>query len=86
MTSNNDCYHLWMGDLQKYLRDVHKLQVIVIPFAEYSTNEESKTNYHYFVNRKCFYGFVVKEGRGYFSYEKALEAGLLKGLILIEQS
>ena len=71
--------------IQKWLREMHDIQVIVIPFASDSTNENSNTIYCFFTNKKHFYAFVNKNYEEEFeSYEEALEVGLLEGLKLIE--
>jgi hypothetical protein len=70
--------------LQKWFREVHNIQVLSLPFAEDSTDENSNTKYHPLVNHKHFYGFIHKEGNEYDSYEKALEVGLIEALNLIK--
>ena len=75
MTSvNKECYHLWMNDLQKWLREAHNIhiQIIFLPinnrfiFAIYKYGEDDIES-------------VVE----YETYELALEAALQEALKLI---
>ena len=83
---NKKCYHLWLADLQKWLREIHKIQVIIIPFAEDSTKENCKTIYHCFINPAHYYGFIddIDSDVQSYTFEEALETGLLHALKLIE--
>jgi hypothetical protein len=71
--------------LQKWLREVYNIQVIVIPFASDSMDENSNTIYCFFSNNKHFYAFVDKDHKNqYNTYEEALEIGLQEALKLIK--
>jgi hypothetical protein len=64
-----------------WFRDKHDLQSIVIPFAESSIDENSKTLYYPIINKKQFYGFInQQEEIGYKMHEEA-ELECLKKLI-----
>ncbi len=71
--------------LQAYLRDVHDIQIVIIPFAEDSMDENSKAYFHYFINPKMFFAFINRENEiGFNSYEEALEKALYEALNLIK--
>jgi len=72
--------------LQKWLREKHNIQIVIVPFAIDSTNENSECKYHLYVNYKQFYAFINldKNDVTYDSYEEALEIGLYEGLLLIK--
>lgn len=68
-------YCLWMCELQKWVRDIHNIDVVIIP---------NEIGYEYFIyNRYPPMKFV---GREVFQhYEKALEAGIIEALKLINK-
>lgn len=71
---NTKCYHLWLADLQKWLREEHKINVIC-SLDSYSKNKYSVTIY---------VGYEDKGGlRVFNTYEEALEEGLKRALELI---
>lgn len=60
--------------LQKWLRDIHNIDVTVKPFIKVVV----KVGYHYEINSKTDYGSNIAQ-----TYEQALEVGLQKALNLI---
>lgn len=61
--------------LQKWLRDIHNIDVIVKPFIKVVV----KVGYHYEINSKTDYGSNIAH-----TYEQALEIGLQEALNLIK--
>ena len=72
--------------LQKWLREEHKIHIVVIPFARDSSNIKSKSDYYVYVNKKQFYGFIniTANDKPYKTHEEALEQGLIEALKLIK--
>lgn len=81
--------YLWMCELQKWLREVHGLNIHVALYSlipdtygfelmgmNYQTFSTLRTGY----NSEHFYGEIIE----YKSYEEALELALMKGLKLIK--
>jgi hypothetical protein len=90
--SSKPFYYLWMCELQKWLREVHSIDVVMGP-------ERYKTGVNYMVQAQKWdlnvdedshYNFVVKgsywfnDNNEYPTYEDALEKGLQEALKLIE--
>lgn len=71
--------------LRKWLRKIHNMHIVIIPFAIDSTDPKSECKYHYEINKQQFYGFVNADryGDGFDSYELALEKALQEILELI---
>ena len=74
--SNKDFYYLWMCELQKWLREVHKIHIAILP--KILPNNEIK----YY----SFRGKIKKDWTELFNtYEEALEEALKQVLILIKE-
>lgn len=67
--------------LQKWLRDTHKIEVLII--RPYNFAGEPFWSYEIFIGGR--YSTVASDEKEYKSYEEALEYGLLQGLNLIKQ-
>jgi len=76
---NENCYHLWMCDLQKWLREVHNLDVIP---NHYGGINFPNTCYNCYINKHL--NTESKLTQVYNTYEEALEQGLLEALKLIK--
>ena len=63
--------------VQKWLREVHKIDVVVLPWKDHAADPGDKHSY-----RPMIYN--VKTFGEYSTYEKALEIGILESLKLIK--
>ena len=84
MTSvNPKCYHLWMANLQRWLREKHSLYVMLEETETLSS--ESGIGFYYKIIKVKDKEHLRLEYSNYFykTYEEALEAGLKEGLKLI---
>lgn len=70
------CIYLWMCELQKWLREVHK---IVLLIHQYDDNKK----YSYLIDEEFIYEFGTRNPN-YNIYEEALEIGLQEALKLIK--
>lgn len=74
VTINSDYFYLWMCELQKWLRDTHKIHITVTSISQESWQ------YHI---TKIGEKLGDRCGEDYATYEEALEDGLLEALKLI---
>lgn len=80
---NETCIYLFLCEIQKWLREVHKIDIMILPW------EDTKNNivtYQYFVLNtfdEDKYDDSFVEEKNYDSYEKSLEKGLQEALKLI---
>lgn len=89
---NSECYHLWLADLQKWLRDNYNIDIVISP-ERYSDGvnylvQAQKFNLNNFeLSDDNFIedaSFWYNDDGDYPNYEDALEKGLLEGLKLIK--
>lgn len=79
-TDNEFGYYLWLCELQKWVRDKHKIVVCVECFL--SIYGEHLTEYAY-LSDNILTGKTTASLSAYDTYEQALEAGLVTALELL---
>lgn len=72
-------YYLWVCSLQKWLREVHNILVIINPSRSEDEGKLDCFIYDLYENGEYFHS-----SRDYKNYEASLEAGLLNALQLIK--
>ena len=84
---NPKCYHLWMADLQKWLREVHNIHISVTKVYECSKSPARFKGWNIFIAGKDFEtNYEINNTlvyKYYNTYEEALEASLKEALKLI---
>ncbi len=78
VTVNKDYYHLWMCEVQKWLREEHNLIIVISYIYEFDS-----TPYTYFILRKGESSPINEWKEDFSTYEQALEAALIHTLNLI---
>ena len=80
---NETCIYLFLCEIQKWLREVHKIDIMILPWEN---TENNTVSYQYFVLNNFDenkYDDSYVEEKNYDTYEKSLEIGLQEALKLI---
>ena len=84
---NADYKYLWMCELQKWLREVHNIHIVISPILKEEDGDDAeKKSFKLQVSQNYitiddFFDYL--EDEDYETYEEALEAGEQEGLKLI---
>ena len=78
--SNKDFYHLWMCELQKWLREVHNIDIDITRCNVQNHNDGVGYQYEYITPVIE----SISDFKIYKTYEEALEKGLQEALKLIK--
>ena len=80
---NETCIYLFLCEIQKWLREVHKIDIMILPWED---TENNTVSYQYFILNNFDeekYDDSYVEEKNYDTYEKSLEIGLQEALKLI---